>query len=99
MTNTNQHTTNSGFTFQQYDEYRPLSIEHIREEMLGQWDHEATDEEVANVIDYIEENAWMFLHDAIASVLSPSKPCPECGQTGTGHPHQDKAAQSATPHP
>lgn len=98
MTNTNQPTTNSGFTFQQYDEYRPLSIEHIREEMLSQWDHEATDEEVANVVDYIEENAWMFLYDAIASVLSPRKPCPGCGQT-TEHPHQNNAAQSAAPHP
>lgn len=98
MTNANQPTTNSGFTFQQYDEYRPLSVEHIREEMLGQWNHAATDEEVAKVIDYIEEHAWMFLYDAIASVLSPSKRCPECGQTGRGH-HQSNITQSATPHP
>ncbi len=98
MTNTDQPTTNSGFTFQQYDEGRPLSIEHIREEMLNQWDHDATDEEVANVIDYIEENTWMFLYDAIASVLSPPKPCRGCGQT-TGHPYKNKVAQSATPHP
>ncbi len=94
MTNTDQPITNSGFTFQQYDEYRPLSIEHIREEMLGQWDHEATDEEVASVIDYIEENAWMFLYDAIESVLSPRKPCPDCGQ-----PASDATNLTEVPHP
>ncbi len=94
MTKANQPTTNSGFTFQQYDEYRPLSIEHIREEMLGQWDHEATNGEVAKVIDYIEEHAWMFLYDAIESVLSPRKPCPNCDQ-----PEPKATASTETPHP
>jgi hypothetical protein len=99
MANTSQPTTNSGFTFQEYDEYRPLSVEHIREEMFHQWSHEATDEEVIKVIDYIEEHAWMFLYDAIASALSPSKRCPECGQRKKGRSHQDTATQSAAPHP
>lgn len=96
---TNKSMTNSGLTLQQYDEYRPLSIEHIREEMFGQWNHEATNAEVAKVIDYIEEHAWMFLYDAIASVLNPPKPCPDCGQPETKYQFQGNVDRSETPHP
>lgn len=92
MTISNEVETSSGYSLKEYDQYRPLSVEHIRDEMLGQWDHEATDEEVAGVINYIDENVWMFLYDAIASVLSPREPCPTCDQ---GQPPQ----QGEVPHP
>ena len=97
MPNSNQPLTNSGLTFEKYDEYRPLDVDHIRGEMLDQWDHEATDEEVAGVIDYIEENAWTFLYDAIESVLAPRKPCPDCGQPETKY--KGDTAQDEVPHP
>lgn len=81
MPNIEQPTTEMlGLTLNEYDSYRPLSVDHIRDEILGQWDHEATDEEVIKVIDYIDEHVWMFLYDAIASVLSPHEKCPNCGQ-------------------
>ncbi len=95
MTNVEQSTTEMlGLTLKEYDEYRPLSVEHIRDEMLGQWDHEATDEEVIKVIDYIDENVWMFLYDAIESVLSPPQPCPNCDQ-----PKSETTDSSETRHP
>lgn len=83
-----------GLTLQEYDQYRQLTVEQIRDEMLGQWDHEATDEEVIKVIDYIDENLWMFLYDAIASVLSPREPCPDCGQP---MPNVAKSPEHPTP--
>lgn len=95
MTPTEQPMTEAlGLTLQEYDDYRPLSVEHIRDEMLGQWNHEATDEEVIKVIDYIDEHVWMFLYDAIESVLSPRKPCPNCNQ-----PKPEATASAETPHP
>ena len=92
MTTSNEVETSSGYSLKEYDKYRPLSVEHIRDEMYGQWDHEATDEEVAEVIDYIDENVWMFLYDAIASVLSSSETCTTCDQVQVSQ-------QGEAPHP
>ncbi len=95
MENIEQPTTEMlGLTLKEYDEYRPLSVDHIQSEMLGQWNHQATDEEIIKVIDYIDEHVWMFLYDAIGSVLSPREPCPNCDK-----PKLKATTSADTPHP
>lgn len=58
-------------TLQLYDKYRLLSLDHIREHVRDQYDdHEATDEELVQIIDNIMEDIGWFIDDAVYPIFN-----------------------------